>query len=262
MDFDAVLEQVTAGGECTLSADWGQGRASFGGAVVAMVYAAMQQRLSGDRPLRALATSFVGPVAPDVPFTLEVEVLREGKAVTQCAGRLIQNGEVQCMVLGSFGAGRVSSVSVAAETGPVLQGPEGCQALPFIPGVTPAFTQHIDMRWAIGHMPFTGKGGREMGGWMRFRDTPRALTDAHIIALVDCWPPAVLPHVKGPAPASSLSWTLELVHPGPVLAPDDWLAYRACIDQARDGYGHTEAGIWNAQGELVALSRQTVTVFG
>ncbi|MBP54487.1 MAG: acyl-CoA thioesterase II, partial [Marinobacter sp.] len=28
------------------------------------------------------------------------------------------------------------------------------------------------------------------------------------------------------------------------------------------GYGHTQAGIWTASGELVALSRQTVTVFG
>ena len=69
------------------------------------------------------------------------------------------------------------------------------------------------------------------------------MTDAHIVALVDAWPPALLPHLKGPAPASSLSWALEIVHPRPAMKPDDWLLYRATIDQAGAGYGHTHAGI-------------------
>ena len=124
------------------------------------------------------------------------------------------------------------------------------------------FTQHIEMRWAFGNLPFSGKGGREMGGWMQFREAPEVFTDAHIVALVDAWPPAVLPHLKDRAPASSLSWALEIVHPRPVINPGDWLLYRATIDQAGAGYGHTHAGIWTASGELVALSRQTVTVFG
>jgi acyl-CoA thioesterase len=48
----------------------------------------------------------------------------------------------------------------------------------------------------------------------------------------------------------------------PALKGDDWLLYRAEIDQAADGYGQTSAGIWTAAGELIALSRQTVIVFG
>ena len=97
---------------------------------------------------------------------------------------------------------------------------------------------------------------------MQFREAPQAITDAHIVALVDAWPPAVLPHLKSPAPASSLSWALDIMHPRPPIRPDDWLLYRATIDQAGAGYGHTQAGIWTSQGELVATSRQTVTVFG
>jgi len=53
-----------------------------------------------------------------------------------------------------------------------------------------------------------------------------------------------------------------MVHPLPQLAADDWVLYRSSIDQASSGYGHTQAGIWSSQGELVALSRQVVTVFG
>lgn len=111
-------------------------------------------------------------------------------------------------------------------------------------------------------MPFSGQGGREMGGWMQFREPPETLTDAHIVALIDAWPPALLPHLKSPAPASSLSWALDIMHPRPDVRPGDWLLYRATIDQAGAGYGHTQAGIWTSRGELVATSRQTVTVFG
>ena len=55
---------------------------------------------------------------------------------------------------------------------------------------------------------------------------------------------------------------MDFVYPQPEIAPGDWLLYRATIDQAGGGYGSTQAGIWTQKGELVAMSRQTVTVFG
>jgi acyl-CoA thioesterase len=48
----------------------------------------------------------------------------------------------------------------------------------------------------------------------------------------------------------------------PSLSTEDWCLYRANIEHARDGYGHTAAAIWTKEGELLAISRQTVTVFG
>lgn len=41
----------------------------------------------------------------------------------------------------------------------------------------------------------------------------------------------------------------------------DWCQYCAQIDYARDGYGHVAAALWNGAGDLLAISRQTVTVF-
>jgi acyl-CoA thioesterase len=177
-------------------------------------------------------------------------------------GKVVQDDQSQLVALASFGGGRESVVAVDQEPAPEAPAPEECQPLPYIKNVTPEFTQHIEMRWAFGHMPFSGKGGREMGGWMQFREPPESLTDAHIVALIDAWPPALLPHLKSPAPASSLSWALDIMHPRPDIKPGDWLLYRATIDQAGSGYGNTQAGIWTRRGELVATSRQTVTVFG
>lgn len=261
MNFDELLASASTEG-LKMPASWGQGRATFGGLVAALAFDRMTRVVAEGRPMRSMQVSFVGPVTADAEVTIEARLLREGKAVSQAQASLIQDGETRLAALAAFGTGRESSVSVPALAAPEAAAPEDCQSLPYIKGVTPEFTQHIEMRWAFGAMPFTGKGGREMGGWMKFRTPPAEMTDAHIVALIDAWPPALLPHLKQPAPASSLSWAFDIVHPRPVIAADDWLLYRATIDQAEAGYGHTQAGIWTRQGELVALSRQTVTVFG
>ena len=84
-----------------------------------------------------------------------------------------------------------------------------------------------------------------------------------LLGLVDAWPPAVLPHLKQPAPASSLTWTIEFPEPlSSAKTSQDWWQYVAYIDYAADGYGHSHAHIWDDDGQLVAISRQTMTVFG
>lgn len=87
------------------------------------------------------------------------------------------------------------------------------------------------------------------------------MTIAHLIGLIDAWPPATLPLLKTPAMASSLSWTVEFMHPQPSLAPDEYTVYRAELKESSNGYGHSRAQIWNQKGELLALSQQTVTHF-
>jgi acyl-CoA thioesterase len=141
---------------------------------------------------------------------------------------------------------------------------EECQELPYIKGLTPEFIRHVALRWAVGGLPFSATTSREMGGWVRLREDTQdqTLTEAHLLALVDAWPPALLPHLSQPAVGSSLTWTIEFVQPVPILSTLDWCQYRAVIEHARDGYGHVAAALWTAEGQLIALSRQTVTVFG
>jgi len=70
--------------------------------------------------------------------------------------------------------------------------------------------------------------------------------------------------LDGFAPGSSLTWTLELIaEVGPEAFPaESILGYAAATDAARDGYAHTHAMLWRPDGKLVAISRQTITVFG
>ena len=246
-----------------IPAQWSQGRASFGGLVAALQYEAMRARVPADRPVRSLAITFVGPAAPDVPVSFQAEVLREGKAVSQVLGRAVQNGQVVTLVQGSFGASRASEVEIAAAPAPQMKHWDDCQELPYIPGVTPEFMRHLAMRWSIGGLPFTGNTSREMGGWVRLRNEVDAqpLSEAYILALVDAWPPVSLGLMQGPAPASSLTWTLELLPQTQTFSGSDWWSYLANIEHGADGYHHIEAKCWAPDGSLMAISRQTVTVF-
>ncbi|WP_404368541.1 acyl-CoA thioesterase [Marinobacter sp.] len=261
MNFDELLASPASQG-LKAPASWAQGRATFGGLVAALAYDRMARTVAADRPMRSMQVSFVGPVTPDCELAIEAELLREGRGVSQARANIIQEGETRLAALASFGGGRESTVHVEAEPAPEAADPEACQGLPYTEGVTPEFIQHIEMRWAFGSMPFSGRGGRHMGGWMRFRSPPSSIGDAQLIALIDAWPPTLLPHLKSPALTSTLSWSFDIVHPRPAINPDEWLLYRATIDQAGHGYGHTHAGIWTRKGELVAVSRQAVTVFG
>jgi acyl-CoA thioesterase len=265
MSFSELVDAVRDNPlSVVIPGEWGQGRACFGGLMAALQFEAMRAQVPADRPVRSLAITFVGPAASGVPISFEVEVLREGKAVSQVLGRAMQDGQVMTIIQGSFGAPRASVISVQAEPAPSLKPVEDCQELPFIPGITPEYLRFMSMRWGLGGLPFSNTPSREIGGYVRFRGDVKQerLTEAHLLALVDTWPPALLPHLSKPAPGSSLTWTIEFVQPLPQMDTLDWCLYRAVIEHARDGYGHTAAYLWAPNGELVAITRQTVTVFG
>ncbi|MFJ4433711.1 acyl-CoA thioesterase [Pseudomonas sp. NPDC089395] len=264
MNFNQLLDAVQEHPEgVCIPANWAQGRAAFGGLMAAMVYQTMRQKLSDNRPVRSLAISFVAPATPDVPIRFEVEVLREGKAVSTLLGRAVQEGQVVTLVQGNFGAGRPSVVEVptlpAMEMKPLDQ---AAPELPYIQGVTPEFMRHVALRWAVGGLPFSGNQSRQMGGWVRLRDVAEEqVNEAHLLALVDAWPPSLMPFLKQPAAGSTLTWTIEFIQPVASLSTLDWCRYCVETEHARDGYGHAAAALWTADGELLALSRQTVTVF-
>lgn len=264
MTFLELIQAVRSTPEQVCApATWGQGRAGFGGLVAALVYEAMCAKVPAGRPVRSLAITFVGPLLVDQPASYEAQVLREGKAVSQVLGKAMQDGQVVAVIQGSFGAPRASRIAVESLPAPAMKRPEECIPRPFVAGVMPEFLRYLELAWGEGGLPFSNDKSRFMGGWVRFRDAlGEPLEVAQLLGLVDAWPPAVLPHLDGFAPGSSLTWTIEFMQPLPALTSDQWCLYRAEIEHARDGYGHVAAGLWSPSGELIALSRQTVAVFG
>lgn len=263
MNFNDAMAAVrdSAAPTVIIPERWGQGRATFGGLLAAVLFEKAAVQVPADRSVRSVLLSFVAPVAPGA-MEVEVKLLREGKGATQVQATAYQNDQACAVMLASFGGDRESMLSVVPGQAPVFAAPDEVQAFPFISGLTPDFTQYFDYRYTLGKMPFMGSEQTSMGGWIKLREhSPSGISVAALLALLDAWPPAVFSLLKKPASGSSLTWAVSFVAVPDECSANDWWQYQADIQSSANGYSHVDARLWDKQGRLALLSRQTVSVF-
>lgn len=260
-DPQSIAEKQWQYQNLAIPTDWSQGRTAYGGCSAGMVYAAIHNLVDAKQVLRAFTVNFVGPVELNSSFDIHVENLRTGKNVAQFMGRIVQNGQTCVLCQAVFGYARQSVVIVENHDKHTMQLPSKAKFIPQIPKITPKFLRHFELSIDQGGMPFTRNKSSHYYGWMRYKDAPEQLSTAHLISIIDAWPPTLLQMLKWPAPASTVSWHIDFLQPLPTLLGDRWLAYQANTRQAQHGYGHAEATIWDENGQVLALSRQTVAIF-
>jgi acyl-CoA thioesterase len=263
MQFSQVMQQFNQQNpeQFTFSvpAQWGQGRAVFGGMAAALAMAHVLPVIPAAMPLRSVSVSFVAPLNAGAA-TVRRRILRQGKSVIQAQAEIEQDGQIALVLLASFGAPRPSQHQLIAPTAPYWT-TEKVHTLPK-QGPVPEFTRHFDYRIAHGQLPFSGSTLRELGGDIRMAGSESKQAGiVELLALVDAWPPVSLTLLNQPAPASSLTWTIEFIAHDLPFASTDWWRYLAQIDYGSDGYHHIAAKLWQPDGKLAAISRQTVTVF-
>jgi acyl-CoA thioesterase len=256
----ASMQPQGTGWSAVLGDDWSQGRATFGGMVAALGNEAMRRLVPADRKLRGLETVFAGPALAGV-VRIESEVLRVGKAVTIASARLWSADKIAATLTGTYGMARSTAISrlPAAPVGvPAVQNlPEKTTGA----GGAPAFAQHFDLRWAEGAWPFSGSSLNTSKIYVRHRD-PAALTESHVIALVDCIPSVILQMLSTPVPSSSLTWTMQFLRHDYGFAPDAWWRIDTEVDSAVEGYSCESCVVLDPNGGPAVLSRQMVAVFG
>ncbi len=245
----------------SVPADWTQGRTVFGGLSAALVFAAIKRQVNSDRVIRSITFNFVGPLEYKLPFTIEVDVLRQGKNATQVIGKALQGGKVAVLCQACFGVARKSKINVENQQSHGMQLPKKPKFIPQIPKVTPKFLRHFDLAMDQGSLPFTGSKTSKIHGWMRLSDKDSVITEAELIGLVDAWPPTVLQLLRWPAPASTMTWNMEFIETNITYTAEDWFAYQAETRHAASGYAHSDANIWDKNGKLLVISRQTVGIF-
>jgi acyl-CoA thioesterase len=243
--------------ELTIPEDWMQGRTAFGGLVAAAAVRAVRTALGAQCPLRSLHTAYLAPVAAGTA-ALAVEVLRQGRYVTQAEVRVLQAGAVVACVHAVLGERRASSLRIARGDASAPFTPEDGLEIPFLPGVTPTFTQHFEYRLAAGGIPFSGSSDARLQGHCRHRT--RASGVEAVIALLDAWPTPALNLASRPIPASTVRWTAHLVGDPDAAPADGWWRYQAEALTCGDGYSTTFAQLF-AGPELVAWMEQLVAVF-
>lgn len=261
--FESLIDQ-THQDSITIDASWGQGRTLFGGLSSALGLERTKMVLPDERPLRSLAVNFSGQCLANTQTTFNEQLLSHGKSVSQINSQVIQNDRIVTQVCACYGIERKSDIEIES---PPLAIPKigSHQRLNYIKGMTPEFVKHFEFEYCKGQFPFTNSLQNELAGWIRFKESGDNFSEAHLVALIDAWPPTVLQKLKSPAPCASVSWNLEIVQPLSLLKnplkSDTWLYYDAKIKQAHHGYVHTEASIYSPEGVLLALSRQLIAVY-
>lgn len=243
-----------------LTPDWLQGRTAYGGWQAALAVLAMRQVLGPDIPLRSLQANFVGPLGIGT-VTARAELLRRGKSASQLEARIVVDGQTAFTAVGIFGAPRPSQFALAPSAPKSNREVGSLETRPFIDGVMPSFLAHFDTRWALGGYPFSGAEHSAAQIFARLRHE-NISSEAHLVMMCDVIPPSAIAMFKTPAMISSMNWTLEMVTPLSAETATGWLRFDSEMTAAGDGYAWENASIWGSNGELVALSRQCVAVFG
>jgi acyl-CoA thioesterase len=242
-----------------VTSDWGQGRTVFGGLAVTAAVRCMRSVVQGDRRLRSVLVQFVGPIRVG-SVQAHVQLLRAGSSLTQVEARVLQDGETRTVVLAGFGAARPTRLGVPSDPPPPIPPPEELQAMPYLEGVTPAFTQHFEFRFHGDVVPFSGADEARVQGFIRLRE-PAAMDEAGVLGLIDAWPPPILSRARGPVPVSSVTWQVHLLGDPCCHEPGAWWRYEASTTHADEGYEDFAASLWDTGGNLVARARQLVVEF-
>ena len=266
-DFSRVLASIQDAGDGSLYVvvppDWLQGRTVFGGMQMAIAVRGMRSTMpeqARSLPLRSVQMTFVGPLTGGDSVQLRSELLRRGRSITHARCDLRQAGTAACSAVGLFGAAR-SSPFVQELPAPVpAKRPEDVADATMSRQRAPAFTQHFEMRWALGGLPFSGDTEPRSLIYARLRDRECGAEDA-LLALADVIPTPVLSMLTQPAPASSLNWMLEVLRDPAHLDLHGWCLIDTHVRAGTDGYLSQTSVLYGPDGHAYSVSHQTVGVF-
>ena len=261
MQIDQVLDAIRDADPIVVSEDWAQGRTLYGGITGAILCEFVGQDIEDSRRLRNLEIGFVRPFEAGKPYHIELETLAQGRTATIRAARIIQEDKVRATAKADFVAPFESQVAAQCFIAPGIPEPDQCKQ--FSRYQVPDFHRNFFQgSLASPAYPFSGEQTTEIGGWVGFKIPPRQLRDAHLVCLIDAWPPAITPRYASRKPLSTLSWSMHFADPVRGTAPDQPVGYYARVNYADSGLSSTHADIWDRQGRLLAKSQQLNLVYG
>lgn len=233
---------------------WLQGRATFGGIVLAALVRAMEAAApSEDRKARGMTATFAGPVMPG-PARIEVARLRSGSGLGVVAARLSQGGED--LVEATLALGRARAEDVTAPPPPPVHAVHwrDAPAMPEdMPG-SPPFTRQFELRF-LPPLPFSGGDVAEAKGWVRARWPGPRRDAALLVALSDVWVPSLFATFHGPRPMATVTYAATLLaDPPPGDAP---IAVGARTIGLAGGYTAETSELVSEDGRLLCVTHQT-----
>lgn len=214
-----------------------------------------------DRKLVSVTGHFMNPASAG-PVQIEVEPLKSGRMFATLRAVMTADGKPLLTATGSFSTGNRSDPGTTLILGspPDIPPPDECERAvssetgPF----PPPFVDQVDLRVHpedAGAVHGRPSGSAAFRGWFRLPDGEK-LDDLAIVLASDAFPPAVFNAGQPMAWTPTLDLTVQVRDPG----PHDWLLCKFQTRFITGGFLEEDGEIWDADGNLVALSRQLALV--
>jgi acyl-CoA thioesterase len=261
--FSTLLSSLSAEGgtyRTQIPEDWQQGRTTFGGMSAALCLAAISRAVSELPSLRSAQFTYVGPAGGTVEMT--TRLLRRGKSSVFASVELSSEGALATQAIFSFAAARESKYSYRSHPMPAVPAPGTTEV--FFRSRKLQFAQHFEAFVAGGQKLVSSASTPEIVLWVRHRDPQAMASLPGLLALADTLPAAAYTMLSAPVPASTITWSVEMIDAAAALrAPGDaWYLLRSAGEDVREGYSVQDMALWAQHGTLVMLARQTVAIFG
>jgi len=238
--FDAHLDRA-----------WSSLVGIHGGYLTAIAINAAQVA-AGDRPIRTVTTTFLRPGSIG-DASVDVEVVRQGRSITNLAVTLAQSSKV--VLVSQIVAAHVVE-STSWETIAQSDLPEFAECVPIAP---PEGIGHFDHAVAVldpRSLPFTHGPVARVAGYLRPREQ-RPIDAAWLGMALDWFPPAAFTRIDPPAGGVSITYSIHVHHTLERLANDEWLGGEFHVDVSADGIALEKGRILDPSGRVLAESFHT-----
>ncbi len=261
LDRDTALSELAPGrygGQ--VSAAWNVGPVPNGGYVMALGLAAMQRALPGLDPL-SISAHYLRPAVPG-PLEIAVEVVKQGRSLSTACARLSQAGREITRVLATLGTLGNPGPRFGDAAPPPMPGVDDAMPRPAgapLVEIAHRFEQRFDpetVHWAVGTRADPAAPGTraELRAYQRLADG-RAADPLALPIFADSMPPPIFAVIQ-PGWVPTIELTVH-VRARPVPG---WLLCQFRTRFLFGGYLEEDGEIWDASGQLVALSRQLASV--
>lgn len=250
---DTSVEQVAENcWQGHIADGWGIHGVPNGGYVLAIAARALSAALPHKDPL-TITAYYIAQTSPG-PVQCEVEVLRTGGTTSHGIVRMLQQGELKAHFVAVYSElDQLKGESRILDEQPVMPDYESAVVLPAMPGLD--LMHRIKPRIAsdkLNSLIGQPTGDGEWLGWIEFaEETP--LDVFGLLVFADAFPPPVFT-LYGPSGwVPTLELTVQL-RAKPVEGP---IAVRFRSNFLTNGMVEEDGELWDSEGNLVAISRQT-----
>ncbi|MEE4207897.1 MAG: thioesterase family protein [Parvularcula sp.] len=259
MTIASLLEPVTGTpGPATFdhAGEWMQGRTMYGGASALIAYTMATRAFADLPPLRAAQIGFVAPIGGEVALT--VEMVRQGRNVTQVRSEIHADGRVALTAFWLFGAEREANARRPAARLEDWPGPPQDNA-PAMKGQGPSFIQNnFDIRHG---QTKDADHGAVIRRWARLTETHDLDPVATLVLMGDVMPPGAMRIMERVGPISSINWSFNVLDAA-TCSRDGWYLAENASQHADAGYSSERLRMFDSEGRQVLDGLQCVAVFG